>query len=177
MRLMNFKTRLYFCYLIVPMLLWGNATHSDEAWVIRGDGVGAAKIGMTLVQLNEALHEKFVMPQDKAAQGCFYVNPSKHPHIGFMIEEGKLVRVDVDAPELFTVQHVQVGDSEAKVVRAYGHRLKASANPYVPPKIGHYLTVLSNDGRCGIRFEMENGKVRTYYAGTDEAIQYVEGCE
>jgi hypothetical protein len=146
-------------------------------WVIREDGVGPIKIGMTFPQLNKTLHENFTMPENKADQGCFYVKPAKHPHVAFMIEDGTLVRVDVDAPGIFTAAHIQVGDSEASALRAYNGKLKVGANPYVPDNVGHYLTTRSSDGRYGIRFEIEKGKIRTYYAGKFEAVQYVEGCE
>jgi hypothetical protein len=150
---------------------------ADANWVVRNDGVGPIKIGMTLLQLNQALHESFTVPRNKTDQGCFYVKPTKHPHIAFMIEDGRLVRVDVDAPGIFTVEHLQVGDSEAGAKRAYGHRLKVEPSPYLPPEVGHYLTARSSDGRYGIRFEVEKGKIQTYYAGEFKAVQYVEGCE
>jgi len=42
---------------------------------------------------------------------------------------------------------------------------------------GHYLTVRSAHSRYGVRFETDKGKITEFYAGTYEAIQYVEGCE
>src|SRR5437016_415695 len=81
-----------------------------EGWVIRDDGAGPVKIGMSLSQLNRAVHEKFAMPQAKDEQGCFYVNAAKHPHVSFMIEG--LARIDVDSAGISTMEGVQVGDSE-----------------------------------------------------------------
>jgi hypothetical protein len=69
---------------------------AGDGWVVRQDGVGPVKVGMSLSQLNLALQEKFVMPQDKEDQGCFYVTSTKHPQVSFMIENGRLVRIDVD---------------------------------------------------------------------------------
>jgi hypothetical protein len=57
----------------------------------------------------------------------------------------------------------------------YGPKLKVSESQYDPE--GHYLTIQSEDGRNGIRFETEKGKIQTYYAGRFEAVQYVEGCQ
>jgi hypothetical protein len=132
---------------------------------------------MTLSQLNKALLERFRLPKEKNDPGCFYVNSTKHPHVAFMIEDGKLVRIDIDGPGIFDEKHVQVGDSEASVLRGYDHTLKEEPNPYVPADVGHYLTARSRYGRYGIRFEIEKGKVRMYYAGGFNAVQYVEGCE
>ena len=82
--------------LIVALVLTSVATiHADVVWVIRQDGVGPAKIGMTLPQLNAVLGETFAKPSEKGSEGeggdaCFYVNPAKHPHVSFMIEHGRL---------------------------------------------------------------------------------------
>ena len=143
-----------------------------DGWVIRQDGVGPVKIGMSLSQLNMALHEKFAMPESKEDQGCFYVTASKHPQVSFMIENGHVVRVDVDKSGIATAEGVQVGDSEDKAKQVYGSRLKVGPHHYTE---GHYLTVRS--GNYGIRFETDEGKVSTFYAGTFEAIQYIEGCQ
>jgi hypothetical protein len=146
-----------------------------DVWVVRQDGVGPVKIGMTLSELNTALHEKFSMPHDKDDRGCFYVNPAKHAHVSLMIEEGRLVRIDVDGTGVATAEGVRVGDSEAHVLKVYGSRIKVEPSTYTGPE-GHYLTVGSSGGGYGIRFETENGKVTMFYAGRFEAIQYVEGC-
>jgi hypothetical protein len=131
---------------------------ADDVWVIREDGVGPAKIGMTISQLNTVLGEKFAMPREKDDQACFDVQPTKHSHISFMIEDGRLSRVDVDAPGISTTEGIQVGDSEAKAQRVYGSRLKVE--PHHSIDEGHYLTVRSRDGRYGTRFETEKGKIR-----------------
>jgi hypothetical protein len=143
-----------------------------EAWVVRQDGVGPVRVGMRLSQLNVALHEKFVMPESNEDQGCFYVTPAKHPQVSFMIEKRRLVRIDVDKSGVATTECVQVGDSEEHVKKVYGSRLKVEPHHYTE---GHYLTL--RNGNYGIRFETDKGKVSTFYAGTFDAIQYIEGCQ
>ena len=130
---------------------------------------------MSLSQLNAVLHEKFSMPESKDDQGCFYVNPTRHPHVALMIEDGRLARIDVDGPGVATAEGIQVGDSEARVLQVYGSRLKVEPHAYTGPE-GHYLTVRSKSGRYGIRFETDKGKVETFYAGRFKAVQYIEGC-
>ena len=83
-----------------------------------------------------------------------------------------LVRVDVDKSGVATSEGVQVGDSEEHVKQVYGSRLKAEPHHYTE---GHYLTIRNGD--YGIRFETDEGKISTFYAGKIEAIQYVEGCQ
>jgi len=147
---------------------------ANDAWVVREDGFGPAKVGMTLSQLNTVLGEKFAMPIEKDGQACFDVLSTKHPHVSFMIEDGHLSRMDVDAPGITTSEGVQVGDSEAKALRVYGPRLKVEPHHYIND--GHYLTVRSSDGRYGRRFETEKGKITSFYSGRFASVQLVEGC-
>ncbi|MFI5094835.1 MAG: hypothetical protein ACHQIK_15445 [Candidatus Acidiferrales bacterium] len=151
------------------------ATFADDSWVIREDGAGPVKIGMSLSQLNALLNEKFVMPAEKDDRACFYVSPKKQPKLSFMMLDGRLGRIDVEKPGVQTSTGIQVGDSEKHTFQIYGHRLKAEPHHYIDN--GHYLTAKSDDGRFGIRFETEDGKITRYYAGKYEAIQYIEGCE
>jgi hypothetical protein len=92
-----------------------------------------------------------------------------------MIEDRHLARIHVDAPGTATVDGVQVGDSEHRALQVYGSNLEVEEHKYNPK--GHYLTIRSKDGRHGIRFETDKGKIETFYAGTFEAVQYVEGCQ
>ncbi len=151
-----------------------SSSFASDDWVVSQNGVGPVKIGMSLSQLNAALHEKFTMPQNKEDQGCFYVSATKRPHVSFMIESRHVVRVDVDREGIATADGVHVGDSEEHAKQVYGPRLKVEPHKYTD---GHYLTVGSKSDGYGIRFETENGKIEAFYAGTFEAIQYVEGCQ
>jgi hypothetical protein len=92
-----------------------------------------------------------------------------------MIIDGHVARVDVGAAGLKTSTGIQVGDSEARVRQVYGRRMKVTSHQYIDT--GHYLTVRSADGKYGVRFETDKGRIIEFYAGTYEAIQYVEGCE
>jgi hypothetical protein len=166
-------------FVVLTALLFASigTLHADGDWVIRKDGVGPAKVGMTLAQLNAALGERFTKPSEKGEEGeggdaCFYVKTAKHPHLSFMIEDGRLSRVDVDAPGIRTTEGSQVGDSEAKVQKVYGSKLKVEPGAYG----GRYLTVRSPDGHYGIRFETDEAKITGFYAGQFKTIQYVEGC-
>jgi hypothetical protein len=150
------------------------ATLAVDTWALREDGIGPIKIGMTLPQLNVALHEKFKLPKAREDQGCFYAKPARH-HMSLMIENKHLVRIDIDKPGVPTEKGIQVGDSERHAPEIYGPETKVEEHKYNPD--GHYLTVRSKDRRYGIRFETDKGKIEEFYAGTFEAIQYVEGCQ
>jgi hypothetical protein len=146
----------------------------DSGWVLREDGIGPVLVGMTLEQLNKVLGETFSMPQSKEEQACFYVEPSHHPQVGFMMMRGRVARIDVTRAGIFTSKHIEVGDSEARALQAYGSSLKVEPHAYSAPD-GHYLTIRS--GRYGLRFETYKGKIDMFYAGRSDAIQYIEGCQ
>jgi len=148
---------------------------AEEAWVIRENGAGPVKIGMSLSQLNTVLHERMPQP-DEEGLGCFSVNPKRQPRIAFMILDFRLVRIDVLGTGIYTAAGVQVGDSEAHALQVYGSKLKVEPHQYMGPD-GHYLTIQSSNNRYGIRFEAVKGKITAFYAGRFDAIHFVEGCE
>jgi hypothetical protein len=63
---------------VMAVLSIGSSFASD-GWIVRQNGVGPAKIGMSLSQLNTTLHEKFAIPENEEDQGRFYVKPTTHP--------------------------------------------------------------------------------------------------
>lgn len=145
-----------------------------DTWVLRENGIGPVKIGMNLAQLNAVLHERFSKPTEEwQSQECFYVKPRRHPHTAFVIEDGRVTRIDVDGAGISTSTGIKVGDSEARALKIYGSKLEVEPAQYTD---GHYLTARSSDGRYGVRFETEKGKIQSFYAGRYESIQYVEGC-
>jgi hypothetical protein len=166
------RTRIAPRLLLCLSLIGGS--FASDGWVVREDGVGPVKIGMTQAQLSATLHER-LSEDESGSDNCFYVHARGHDHISFMILEGKLVRVDVDSPGIATFSGVQVGDSEAHARQIYGAKLKVTEHKYIDT--GHYLTVRSADGNYGVRFETDKGRIIEFYAGNYEAIQYVEGCE
>src|SRR5450631_931085 len=117
-----------------------NTALAGDKWTVREDGIGPVKVGMSLSLLNALLHERFSMPGNSEDQGCFYVKPAKHPGIAFMIENGRLVRIDVITAGIPTADGIQVADSEGHALRVYGDRLKVGGHPYAGWE-GHYLTV------------------------------------
>jgi hypothetical protein len=150
------------------------SSFAADTWQVRYDGIGPVKINMTLAQLTALFHQK-LSEEESGSDNCYYVTAPGHDHIGFMILDGRVARVDVTARGVATTTGIQVGDSEAHTRQVYGTKLKVTEHKYIDT--GHYLTVRSADGRYGVRFETDDGKITGFYAGTYDAIQYVEGCE
>ncbi len=159
--------------ILLCSCLLGSSVAGDS-WIVSEDGIGPVKIGMTLGQLRSTLHQKLT-EEESGNESCYYVHARGRDHIRFMIIDGCLVRIDVDAPGILTTSGLQVGDSEALARKVYGPKMKVTEHKYIDT--GHYLTVRSDDHRYGVRFETDQGKITMFYAGTYEAIQYVEGCE
>lgn len=87
-----------------------------------------------------------------------------------------MARIDVNGAGVPTKEGVLFGDSEKRARQVYGPRMKVAPHAYTGPD-GHYLTIRSSNGQYGIRFETDEGKIKTFYAGRSEAIQYIEGCQ
>lgn len=160
--------------LVAILVLVSSSLGAEDGWVIREDGVGPARIGMTLPQLRAALHER-LKEEDSGSDACWYETSAKHPHTAFMILDGRFVRVDVTARGIATTDGIQVGDFESAVRKKYGALMTVEPHTYVDD--GHYLTIRSRDRKYGVRFETEKGKITNFYAGLFSAIEYVEGCE
>jgi hypothetical protein len=133
---------------------------------------------MKLSELKESLHLSYSvsMAQDSDQQTCFYADLRGHSGISLMILNGRVARVDIDNKDTQTIEGIHNGDSEAHALSIYGKRLKVTPHAYTAPE-GHYLTVHTADGRYGIRFETDDGKIVRYYAGRVDAISFIEGCE
>ena len=160
--------------IAILIFLSVDAARADREWVVRDNGVGPAKIGMTLQQLSKALHENFSRQIPNGEQ-CSFVSSSGHTDIGLMIENGKFVRTQIDHPGISTADGIQVGDTEALVKKTKGSRVKVEPQANDGP-VRHYLTIQSTGGKYGIRFETDGTKVVMFYAGDYDAIQYIEGC-
>jgi hypothetical protein len=159
--------------IFVPCLLVAVLCLAADSWVLRENGIGPVKVGMSRAQLSAVLHDEFI-EGPSSNDSCSYVHARGNDRLWFMLIDGKLVRVDVNGPGIKTSTGIQVGDSEASVRGVYGNKVEVSPDTYTDT--GHYLTVRSPDGVYGTRFETDNGKVTSFYAGKYEAIQYVERC-
>jgi hypothetical protein len=159
----------HFCGLgFILCIAASSICAGPQEWALRFDGIGPVRVGMNLSQLNAALKEHFAQDNEP----CFYVDTKRHPGIGFMIQHGRVTRVDVTNRSISTTEGIRIGDTEARVTKVYGNKLQIEPHHYVND--GHYLTMYNS--RYGIRFETEKGKVTGFYAGDKNAIQYIEGC-
>jgi len=140
--------------------------------------LGKARVGMTEQAIARALGAPLThVDLDAEEEGCYYASGRGLPKgASLMMLNNRLARVDVFEPGIFTVSGAGVGTSESELKRIYGSKLAQEPHAYTGPE-GHYLTLRSADGRYGVRFETDGRLVTGFYAGTAEAIQYIEGCQ
>jgi hypothetical protein len=143
----------YLTILAVLAVALGTASGNDT-WIVREDGAGPLRIGMSLPQLNAMLHEKLPLPAAKDDKACFYVTTKKQPKLSFMVLQGRLARIDVRDPGVTTTTGIQVGDSEKHALQVYGSSLKVVPHKYTDN--GQYLTARSSDGR--LRHPLRDGR-------------------
>lgn len=139
-------------------------------------GFGAVHIGASVTELGRALSKQIAPAADAYEASCRYVWPDNaDAGISFMLLDGRLARIDVDSPGIYTLSGAAVGDTQASVIARYGPGLSVGPHAYEGPT-GKYLTLYSKDKTYGVRFETDGLRVTRYYVGTAEAIQYIEGC-
>jgi hypothetical protein len=137
---------------------------------------GPARIGMTIPALEKALGTSITNSSGDSKDECRYVSPAKgFDGVAFMLINSRVARIDIDSASIRSLSGARVGDSKKLILAMYQGRVTISPHAYADPD-DSYLTILSNDKKYGLRFEVEDGKVTQFYAGNAQEIQYVEGC-
>lgn len=138
--------------------------------MLRADGIGALRFGMTLAQAEEALGGKAELPTpfDPA---CSMVRFSALPGVRFMVENGVVTRADAEAGIASAVG--AIGEPLEQVRAAHP---EAEISPHKYDTNGHYLSFPGADGRTAIIMEASGGKVSKMRAGLQPAVGYVETC-
>lgn len=141
------------------------------------DRFGPVLIGMTPNEATKKLGVPLTLgrPPDEDDVSCHYVYPEgKFEDIGFMIQGGRITRIDIYSKTIMETHGIRIGDDESRVKKSYPGKIKETPHPYIG-KEGKYLTVELKPGYAFV-FETENGRITTFRAGTREAVQYIEGC-
>ncbi len=149
---------------------------SPKDWTLSFQGFGPVRVGMTVPEAEKALKMKLHEDEtDKSEpEGCHYAsNEDVLPGVGFMVEGGKVVRIDISSGVYRTVGGVQIGMTEQDVKKRHPN-IKTEEHHYDPT--GHYLSLASKDLRYGIVFETDGKVVTNYRSGKRGPVAYVEGC-
>lgn len=160
--------------LLSACLLASVPAYSAQPWVVRFDGIGPLRYGMTFDEVNARLGKRIgrtpaaLLP----SEGCDQVplDAIGRKGIWLMFVGDVFVRVDVQRGAA-TAAGIAPGMLARRVLAAYREvdKWDASENEQL-------LTVHAPDRRHAIRFEMRDGKVDMFYAGEPQAVALEEGC-
>ncbi len=155
-------------------------TAVNDPDVINFRGFGPAKFGGNEESVRMSWGRSLNATKPAAGSSCVYLNPETMPDvkrgIGFMFEEAKFVRYDVDDAGQIAPGNFKVGDAAATIKTAFAGRVEEAPHKYLPQ--GFTLTVTPEDkSDARLIFEIgEDGKVSTWRIGVPPQVYYVEGC-
>lgn len=145
-------------------------------WVLRADGIGPVRTGMTVAEANAALAGG--LDRTSGLGACGYVRPQGGPAgVRLMVENGRIVRAEVgDGARVVTALGARPGEPESRVLEMYpGARVRP--RKYVAA--GHDVIVVPGapaDTTHRIVFETDGAQVTSMRGGEYPAVEYVEGC-
>lgn len=138
--------------------------------------LGAVQLGMSVAEASAAYGKKLVVPTNPDPECSYAFAPPGPPGIGFMLHEGKIVRIDVTKPGIQTPKGAHIGGTEVNLLRLYAPAAKVSPQKYTD---GHNVTVTSPDpGESGLRlvFQTSAGRITAMRAGRLPQVGFAEGC-
>jgi hypothetical protein len=167
---------LVFSALLVP----SSASSAEPAWTVRFRTFGPIRFGSTVAVAERALGARLRVTGPWAAEEpCHLVRSVVlPPSADLMVEDGRVVRVDIDDPSVRTLHGVGVGSTEAEVRAVYGDQLEISPRPYAED-VGLWMELVPRraDNRgTRIVFATLEGRVTSIHAGLVPAVGYVESC-
>ena len=148
------------------------ADTSADPWTVGLSGAGGVAFGTPASDAAAALGGQWT----DTTGACAYLRPGRGPAgLAFMVEQGRIVRVDVDSAGVATAEGATVGMAEAEV-RARYPGIRVMPHKYEPA--GRYLVVSGTAADSALRlvFETHGARVVRYRAGQVPQVEYVERC-
>jgi len=143
-------------------------------------GFGPAPFGSTEEQVRMAWGKELSGPKPDTPDGCYYLMPQPRAQggyrIGFMFENERFVRIDVDTDDIEAPGGGRVGMTTQDIQRLYAGHVQMQNHKYVEG--GHYLRIPNPGGGSGVvLFETDaEGRVTAWRIGEPPQVDYVEGC-
>lgn len=146
-----------------------------SSWEMHPDHADVVRFGMPAADAMRALGDSTTgIP----TTGCTYWRPATAPDgVSFMIEDGTVVRSDVDSGRVETAAGIGIGSSEEAIREAYGQHLTVQLHKYQWEAGWRYFVYLPpQDSSNAIVFETDGKTVQNYRVGRRPQVQYVERC-
>jgi len=148
--------------------------------VLTIDGLRPVRIGMTVAAAQRALHAKLVALQGPREDACWYAARAGgvDPGIAYMVERGRITRIDVWVPRqgkpsaVTSRSGIGIGTAEDEITRRHG------ADAFEPHPIAPHgrWALLEHSDKGGVRVSITEGRVTGLWAGRRPALDYSEGC-
>jgi hypothetical protein len=165
-----------FRALLIAISLVAGPVFAAETWVLSFGKLGPVQVGMTPEAVSKIFSGEVTREATPDDPDCYYISPKVGgDSVAFMVTQGRISRIDVSAPGIYTVDAIQVGDTEERVKSIYGEKLLIEPHPFLASE-GNYLTLMNGKGSLAIRFETYQGLVTAIYTGKLPEIDYAEGC-
>lgn len=145
------------------------------SWTMHPDHAGPIRFGAPAAEVMRALGDSTTRVP---TTGCDYWRPATAPPgMRFMIENGSVVRADMDSAGVETGEGIGIGSAESAIRAAYGQHLTVQLHKYQWEAGWKYFIYLpADDSLNAIVFETDGKTVRTFRAGRRPQVQYAERC-
>jgi hypothetical protein len=159
----------------LALLLSLDCAAQSAATTLRFDRLGPYRLGMPLARAaalaSGGLHATPVPLRQ--SENCDYLPADAGNTTYLMFENDVLSRIDIVAGHAVkTASGIGIGSPLRALRRAYPH---ATTWPIYGDERDIYYTVRTARG-AALRFEVHDGRVRAFYAGTRRAVEYTEQC-
>lgn len=157
--------------------VFGSGKEGLAKYQLRVDALGPVSIGLTPKEASIKLGMPFEpdTPPANEEQSCYYVSPEAYSEdIAFMVEDGRITRIDIMSRKIASLKGIRVGDLEGAVNKAFRGIVKEEPHPYLQED-GKYLIVETKPG-FGFIFETMHGKITSFRSGRMSSVRYIEGC-
>jgi len=147
----------------------------ESSWEIQPDHAGAVRFGMPAADAMRALGDSTTA---LSTTGCTYWRPANAPRgVSFMIENGVVVRADIDSAGPETAERIGIGSPEDSIRSAYGEHITIQLHKYQWEAGWRYFIYLPlNDSLNATVFETDGKAVRSFRVGRRPQVQYFERC-
>jgi len=137
------------------------------------NALGPVRVGMTEAEARKADAEDLVKANRLTGE-CYVLAVPRDPGVAFMIERGRVTRIEITDAHHPTLSGVRVGDTESDAQAAYGKQLEVTPHKYQDN--WHYLTLRSRDKRYALVMETDGKRITRMRTGIVPSVEYVEGC-